>query len=59
MGRGKKTEAEEMQRQITTRLNKIKEELKAIGRIADDIEHINQWSHKLYDHANKLEKGEK
>jgi hypothetical protein len=57
MSRGKKTEAEKMQYQITRRLNKIKEELKAIGHIIDDIEDIDQWSHKLYKHADKLEKG--
>lgn len=48
-----------MQYQITKRLNKIKEELKAIDRIVDDIEHIDQWSHKLYKHADKLEKDRK
>jgi hypothetical protein len=56
MSRGKKTEAEKMQYQITRRLNKIKKELKAIGHIVDDIEYIDQWSHKLYKHADKLEK---
>ena len=55
MSRGKKTEAEKMQYQITTRLNKIKKELKAISHIEDDIEYIDQWSHKLYMHAKKLE----
>jgi hypothetical protein len=57
MSRGKKTEAEKMQYRITKRLNKIKEELKAIGHIVDDIEYIDLWSHKLFKHADNLEKG--
>ncbi len=56
MSRGKKSEAEKIQLQITKRIRKIEAKLKAIGDIKDDIKYIDEWSHKLYEHGNKLEK---
>ena len=56
MGKGKRTESEKIQQRITIRLRKIEEKLKAIGNIEKDIKYIDEWSHKLYKHSNRLEK---
>ncbi len=56
MSRKKRTESEKIQQRITKRLRAIEDKLKAIGNIKEDITYIDEWSHKLYKHSNKLEK---